>query len=95
MLIGYSVVCVNDDMTEDDALWSKRIVYSTWEKALDKAMIMANEEKNEYNDSYIISLVSSKSKNNCESKGNIQVFTVHMKECGEVCSVYIVPVYGE
>jgi hypothetical protein len=95
MIIGYSVVFVNDDTTVKDVLWGKRIVYITWEMALDQAMSRANEEKNRYDDTYIISLVSSKSKVNCETYGDVQVFTVQLKGYGEVGSIHIVPVYDE
>jgi hypothetical protein len=73
----------------------KRVVYNTWETALDQAMSRATKEKNSYDDIYIISLVSSKSKNNCELNDNTQVFTVQRKDFGEVGKVFIVPVYGE
>lgn len=95
MIIGYSVIFVNDDTTVKDALWTRRIVYSTWETALGQAMSRAEEEKNRYDDTYIISLVSSKSKTTCESYGDTQVCTVQMKGYGEVGSLHIVPVYGE
>jgi hypothetical protein len=96
MIIGYSVLYVNEDTTVKDALWLKRVVYNTWESAINQAMSMANLEKNRYDDTtYMISLVSSKSKLNCESNGNTQVFTVQTKGFGEIGSVYIVPVYGE
>lgn len=95
-MIGYSVVFINGDTTVKDALWSKRIVYLTWERALDQATSMANQEKDKYgDDSYIISLVSSNSKNICESNGNAQVFTVQIKEYGKVGGIYIVTVYSE
>jgi hypothetical protein len=96
MIIGYSILYVNEDTTVKDALWSKRVVYSTWESALNQSMSIANLEKNRYDDNtYIISLISSKSKSNCESNGNTQAFTVQTKSFGEIGSVHIVPVYGE
>ena len=95
MIIGYSVLYVNDDITVKDALWSKRIVYNTWETALNQSMSRAEHEKNQYDDSYIISLVSSKSKTTCESYGSTQTYTIQMKGYGEIGSVHIVPVYGE
>ena len=94
-MIGYSVVFVNDTTTIKDALWERRVVYSTWETAQNIAMCRAELEKNSYDDTYIISLVSSKSKANCEAYGNTQLFTVQMKGYGEVGSIHIVPVYGE
>ena len=95
MIIGYSVLYVNDYITVKDALWSKRVVYSTWESALNHAVSRAEQEKNQYDDSYIISLVSSKSKTTCESYGTAQVCTIQMKGYGEIGSIHIVPVYGE
>ncbi len=95
MIIGYSILYVNENTTVKDALWSKRVVYSTWESALNQSMSIANLEKNQYDNTYIISLVSSKSKSNCESNGNTQVFTVQTKGFGEIGGVHIVPVYGE
>ena len=94
-MIGYSVLFINKDTSIKDALWEKRVVYNTWDCALEQAMSRATKEKNSYDDSYIISLVSSKSKINCESNGNTQVFTVQMKGYGEVGTLHIVPVYSE
>jgi len=93
-MIGYSVLFINDT-TLKDTLWEKRVVYNTWDAALEQAISRATEEKNRYDDTYIISIVSSKSKNNCESNGNTHVFIVQRKDFGEVGKVFILPVYGE
>jgi hypothetical protein len=94
-MIGYSILYINNDTTVNDAIRQKNVVYSTWEMAVEQAMARANEEKNRYDDSYIISLVSSNSKNNCESYGNTQVFTVQLKEYGKIGSLHIVPVFDQ
>jgi hypothetical protein len=94
-MIGYSVLYINDDTSAKDTLGSKRDVYNTWEIALDQAMSRANEEKNRYEDTYIISLVSFNSKNNCEVNGSTQVFTIQIKGYGKIGSLHIIPVYGE
>ena len=94
-MIGYSVLFINKDTSIKDALLEKRVVYNTWETALDQAISRATKEKNRYDDLYIISLVSSNSKNTCEINGAAQVFTVQMKGYGKICSLYIVPVYSE
>ena len=65
MIIGYSVLYVSDDTTVTDALWNKRVVYSTWERALEQSHLKAEEEKKRYDNSSIISLVKSKSNEVC------------------------------
>lgn len=94
-MIGYSVLFINVNTTIKDTLGPKRDVYYTWESALDQAISLANEEKNSYEDTYIISLVRSNSKNTCEINCAAQLFTVQVKGYGEVGRVYIVPVYSE
>jgi hypothetical protein len=96
MIIGYSVVYVNDDTTVKDILWLRRIVYSTWDKALDKAYANAEEKNKKYNNELdIISIINSESKNMCDKRGNLQVFTLSRRKLGEVGSIYIIPVYDE
>ncbi len=95
MIIGYSVLYINDDITLKDVLWEKRIVYSTWENVINRAMSRAEEEKNRYDNTYIISLISSKSKTTCESYGDTEVCIIEMRDYGKVGSVHIVPVYGD
>lgn len=37
MILDYSVLSINNAITVDDVLWDKRIVFLTWEKAVEAA----------------------------------------------------------
>jgi hypothetical protein len=96
MLIGYSVLYINEDMTIKDVLWEKRIVYSSWEESLKKAKEKAEEEiKNWGEKTYMVALSKSESKKMCESNGNTCVFKINHKSIGNIGEIYIVPVYNE
>jgi hypothetical protein len=95
MIIGYSVLYIKNDITVKDILWERRVVYSTWERALEVANLIANKEKEMGDEYYIISIVTSKSKESCNKYGNTQLFTINMKCLGEVGNVCIIPVYDE
>jgi hypothetical protein len=95
MLIGYSVLYVNDDMIPKDSFWNKRVVYSSWERALEVSQIRAEEEMRKYDDPSIISLIKSKSKEACEKIGEAHIFIINNKTYNESGNIYIVPVYFE
>jgi hypothetical protein len=97
MIIGYSVIHVNDDISVKDLLWGKRVVYSTWDKALEKAQLKANEIKYELgdDDNYLISNVTSKSQEKCDKSGNERIITIEDKIYKFSTDIYIVPVYDE
>ena len=96
MIIGYSVIYVNDDITIKDALWGKRVVYSNWEESLKKGREKAEEEVNNWGeDTYIVSLCNSDSKKICESNGDAHIFTIKDKRIGNIGEIYIVPIYNE
>jgi hypothetical protein len=95
MLIGYSVLYVNDDMSPKDTFCNKRIVYGTWERAVEVSQIRAEEEMRRYKDSSIISLIMSKSKEACEKNGEAHIFIINNKTYNESGNIYIVPVYFE
>lgn len=94
MIIGYSVLYIDDDYGVGDVLWERRVVYSSWEDALKNAQKIAEKQKEKCGDDCdIISLSKSDSKNHCESRGNTKVYQVTNKYIfGEI---YIVPVFSE
>lgn len=97
MIIGYSILYVDDDTNIKEVLWSKRIVYSTWEKALKMAGNKAEEIKSKYdNDISYVSLFRADSKNICEKNDEVVVFRfIYKKSSIEFGNMYIVPVYDE
>lgn len=95
MIIGYSILYVNQDTTVKDVLWERRTVYSNWNKALEVAHKKAETEKKRNDEYYLISVVNSKSQSVCDKNGNTQVFTLNHKSLGEVGNIYIVPVHDE
>lgn len=95
MIIGYSVLYITDDTNAKDILWKRKVLYSTWEGALEMAKSIADKEKDRREDNYLISVVSSTSKEICNTTGPTQIFIIKSKEFGEIGVVYIVPVYDE
>lgn len=97
MIIGYSILYINDDTDIKDVLWSKRIVYSTWEKALEMASMKAEEIKDKYNnDVSYISLFRADSKKVCEKDGDIIVYRfIYKKSSIDFGYIHIVPIYDE
>lgn len=98
MLIGYSVLYVNDDIDINDVLWNRRVVYNTWDKAIHIANEKAKEEMERFDGSYIVSLIKANSQHTCESYGSTLAFTIKHKQFhGHVdgAEIYIVPVYDE
>jgi hypothetical protein len=97
MIIGYSILYVDDNINIKDVLWSRRIVYSTWEKALEMASMKATEIKNEYdNDVSYVSLFSANSRKMCEQNNEVSVYRIIYKKLSiEFGNIYIVPVYDE
>ena len=95
MIIGYSVLYVNDRNIKD-TFWTKRVVYSTWEKALEIATKMAEEIKSNDDEILYVSLFRSDSRKTCENTGNVMVYRFIYKTYGnESGNIYIVPVYNE
>ena len=81
MIIGYSVLYVNDEIDLKDALWSKRVVYSNWETALKMAGNKADEIKNKYgNDISYVSLFRADSRKICEKNNEVSVFRIIYKK---------------
>lgn len=95
MIIGYSVLYINNKITLKDILWERRVVHSTWEGALRMAYLKSDEEKKKNNDIQVIALINSKSRESCEKNGSTQVFAFNLKSLGEVGNIYIVPVFDE
>jgi hypothetical protein len=96
MIIGYSVLYIDDDIGAGDMLWERRVVYSAWEDALKNAQKMAEKQKERWGeDCYFISLSKSTSKNDCESRGNTKVYQINHKKLEIIGEVFIVPVFNE
>jgi hypothetical protein len=96
MIIGYSVLYIDDDTGVGDFLWGKRVVYSNWDDALKKSREVAEKEKDRLgDDSYFISLSKSTSKNDCESNRKTKVYQINHKKLEMIGEVFIVPVFNE
>jgi hypothetical protein len=99
MIIGYSVVLVDDDLTVKDVLWERRVVHSTWEKTLLYAEKVLNDVKLKYdfsenNEKFTIkSLINSNSQSDCEKYGQVCLYDITTKYYTD--SIYVVPVYDE
>lgn len=96
MIIGYSILYINDDTNVKDILWGKRVVYSTWEKALEMATKLAEGIKSNDDEILYVSLFRSNSRQICENTGNVIVYRFMYKTYGdETGNIYIVPIYDE
>ncbi len=95
MIIGYSILYVDEDITVKEILWHKRIVYSTWEKAVQKATEKVNDIKKKHDSYSFIALIASNSKENCDKNGSTQIYRLHHPEFKEVGNIFIIPVYDE
>lgn len=94
MIIGYSILYIDDETTVKDFLREKKVVYKTWEESLKKAQEAAEKEMKRYGGSCtLVCLVNSNSKTNCESGYKELVFKVNVKEMDITGEVYIVPVF--
>jgi hypothetical protein len=94
MIIGYSILYV-DDIQVNDVLWDRRIVYSTWELAVENATEKLIDIKKKCDDYSFIALITSKSKENCDKNGSAQIYRVQNTNLNEVGNIYIIPVYDE
>lgn len=95
MIIGYSVLYVNEDIILKDILWNRRVVYNSWEKVIDIARQKSNEEIERCEDSFMISLIKATSQKECEKYGSTLAYTIKWKKQGDIGDIYIVPVYDE
>jgi hypothetical protein len=95
MIIGYSILYVDDDITVKEIIWHKRVVYSTWEKAIEKATEEVDDIKKKCDDYSFIALIASNSKENCDRNGSTQIYRIQGVEAHEVGNIYIIPVYDE
>jgi hypothetical protein len=96
MIIGYSVLYIDDDTGVGDILWERRVVYSNWNDALKKSQEVAEKEKDRWGDDcHLISLSKSTSKNDCESNRKTKVYQINHKRLEMIGEVFIVPVFNE
>lgn len=96
MIIGYSVLYVNEDINIKDVLWDRRVVYSTWEKAMNIAREMSNDKMERREGTFIVSLIKAESRKNCETNGSTIAFLIKDRQIqGNIGEVNIVPVYDE
>jgi hypothetical protein len=96
MIIGYSILYIDDDIGVEDILWERRVVYSNWDDALKKSKEVAEKEKNRRGeDSYLVSLLKSDSKKTCESNHRALVYKVNHKKLEMIGEVFIIPVFNE
>ena len=92
MIIGYSVLYINENTNVKDILWEKRVIY-TWEKAVQKANEIANKEVQRWDNSFIICLIQRNSQNDCNLNNNTLAFKIEKREQGNIGEVYIITVY--
>ena len=104
MLIGYSVLYIDNDPSVNEILWSRKIVYGTWDKALKQANILAEHEKTNLDadadddnkdDNFIVSLARADSKSRCETFGHELIYKIQNKVMGQIGEIYIVPIFDE
>jgi hypothetical protein len=97
MIIGYSILYVEDDNVVKDTNLTKRIIYSTWEKALERASIEADEIKSKYgNEMSYVSIFRADSKKLCDKNGATAVYRfIYKKSNIEFGNLYIVTVLEE
>lgn len=94
MIIGYSILYIDDETAVKDFLREKQVVYKTWEESIKKAQETAEKEMKRYGGSCtLVCLVNSNSKANCESGYKELVFKLNVKELEIMGEVYIVPVF--
>ena len=70
MIAGYLVYEVNDDLTIQDVLYQKRILYTRWEDAIAAASALAAEVAERWS-TKPISILRSTSHARCESNGHV------------------------
>jgi hypothetical protein len=97
MIIGYSILYVDDDTNIKDNFLTKQDIYSTWDETLKKACNKADEIQSKYgNDISYVSLFRADSKKICEKNKEVCVFRfIYKKSSIEFGNIYIVPVYDE
>lgn len=96
MIIGYSILYVNDDTNIKDVLWERRVVYSNWEESLKKARERAEKEREENGDNCrCVSLIKLDSQKNSDNYGSCCVYKIIDKQIGMIGEIFIVPVYNE
>jgi hypothetical protein len=96
MIIGYSILYVNEDTTIKDVLWERRVVYSNWEESLKKARERAEKEREENGDNCkYVSLIKSDSQKNSDKYGSCCIYKINDKQIGMIGEIFIVPVYNE
>ncbi len=93
-LIGYEVQYVHNDITVTD-FYTKRILLTTWEQALEASIRVSNEEVASRSASRSISLIQTNSKHMCEHTGCCTAF-VHYLSAGasNIGKVIILAVYS-
>jgi hypothetical protein len=78
-IIGYFVQVVDDEVTAKDILYQQRILYPTWEAALDAASKLVS--KHAHNDQISpICTLRSTSKSTCHSMGYVMAYRLESKE---------------
>lgn len=103
MIIGYSILYIDDDTNLKDVLWSKRIVYNSWEKVIEIANIKSlktlEEYKNIYGESILLnSLIKKNSQQVCDNSGNVRIYQFVNNEKNqiiEISNIYIIPIFNE
>ena len=93
MIVGYSVIYVNEEISFNEALWKNEVMY-TWDRSLEKAQNLI-KELNEQNDDLlkVISLIRCNSEEICKEKNRTIVYKI-LKMGNEFGNIYIVPIYN-
>lgn len=70
MIAGYLVYEVNDDLTIQDVLYQKRILYTSWDAAVSAASKLASEIADNWS-SKAICILRSTSQSQCATNGHV------------------------
>ena len=84
-VVGYDVHYVHDDMNIQELLYRKRIIWTTWESAMNAAQRVSEENSNNRTGLRVVSIRRTDSKLKCDSKGRAIVYR-------HVCSASAHPV---
>jgi hypothetical protein len=94
MIIGYSILYIDEVITVKDFLRERCVIYKTWEESLKKAQEVAEKGMKRLGEPCtMVCLINSNSKMNCESGFKELVFKLNVKDLEMIVEVYIVPVF--
>jgi hypothetical protein len=88
-VVGYNVMHVYEEMRAKDALWVRRVLYRTWEQALEAAKALMQERVADMDVSPLC-LLKKETQHSCDASESALIW-----ECAEIGdAIYIVAVYA-